>query len=142
MFMVHTDIITNLFANRNKSPAAVGLLFINKKMNWNKLENINQLAFIDEESKDKKILLFKHSTRCGISSMALDRIERDWKQEDCLKIKPYYLDLLNHRDISNEISSRYNVVHESPQILIIYNGRCIYYKSQSEINYKEIMRSV
>jgi bacillithiol system protein YtxJ len=110
-------------------------------MNWNKLEDINQLALIDEESKSKKVLLYKHSTRCSISSMALDRLERNWKDDDG-KIKPYYLDLLNHRDISNEISSRYNVVHESPQVLVISNGKCIYHKSQSEINYREIIQTV
>ena len=111
-------------------------------MNWNNLENINQLSVIDEESKGKKILLFKHSTRCSISSMSLDRLERNWKNGDEEKIKPYYLDLLNHRDISNEIAFRYKVTHESPQVLVIYNGKCVYYKSQSAISYKEIMQAV
>jgi bacillithiol system protein YtxJ len=111
-------------------------------MNWNKLEDINQLALIDEESKDKKIMLLKHSTRCSISSMALDRLERSWKDEDSAKIKPYYLDLLKHRNISDEIGKRYNVMHESPQVLVISNGKCIYHVSQSEINYNEIMQLV
>ena len=110
-------------------------------MNWNKLENINQLAFIDEESKNKKVLLFKHSTRCSKSSVAMNRIERDWNEESGFKIVHYYLDLLNHRNISNEIAERYKVIHQSPQVLIIYNGRCIYHASQLDINYNEIMQN-
>ena len=111
-------------------------------MNWNKLENINQLALIDEESKDKKILLFKHSTRCSISSMALDRLERNWKEEDYSKIKCCYIEVLQHRGISDEIAFRYKVIHESPQVLLIENSKCIYHKSQSEINYSEIIKLV
>ena len=111
-------------------------------MNWNKLESIHQLESIDEESKDKKILILKHSTRCSTSSTVLDRLERNWKEADSQKIKPYYLDLLAHRDISNEIASRYKVLHQSPQVLIIENGICIYHATHIDINYNEIMQSV
>lgn len=109
-------------------------------MNWNKLENIDQLNTIDEESKDKIVLIFKHSTRCSISSTALDRLERDWKETDSQKIKPYYLDLLSYRKISNEISLHYKVVHESPQVLLIKNGICIYHVSHLAININEITK--
>ncbi|MGZ3862379.1 MAG: bacillithiol system redox-active protein YtxJ [Bacteroidia bacterium] len=107
-------------------------------MNWNKLEDISQLAVIDEESKKGKVLIFKDSTRCSISVASLNRIERNWKESDSLKLKPYYLDLLNHRDISNEIATRFKVAHESPQVLVIENGKCIYHISHSAINYNEI----
>jgi bacillithiol system protein YtxJ len=108
-------------------------------MNWTKLENNDQLASLDEESKDKKVLIFKHSTRCSISSTALDRLERNWKEEDSRKIKPYYLDLLAYRSVSNEISSRYKIEHQSPQVLLIQNGICIYHASHLTIDIKEIM---
>ncbi len=111
-------------------------------MDWNKLENINHLNAIDGESKDKKVLIFKHSTICSISSTSLDRIERNWKEENTRKIKPYYLDLLAHRNISNEISSRYRVLHQSPQLLIIENGICIYRASHLDINYTEILQYI
>ena len=108
-------------------------------MNWTKLENRDQLLSIDEESKDKMVLIFKHSTRCSISSTALDRLERNWKEEDANKIKPYYLDLLAYRAISDEISSRYKIEHESPQVLLIQNGVCIYHASHLDIDLKKIM---
>lgn len=111
-------------------------------MLWHKLEDISQLNDIQTLSKEQSgqgltVLLFKHSTRCSISSMALSRLESKWKDDE--KIPTYYVDLLNHRDISNEISSIYQVEHASPQVLLIKNGVCVYHASHSSINAAEIL---
>jgi bacillithiol system protein YtxJ len=108
-------------------------------MKWNELNNIEQLAIIDRESTAQKILILKHSTRCSISSAALARLERKWKDENSEALKPYYLDLLAHRDISNAIAERYNIMHESPQALIIENGKCIFSQTHMEINVDDLM---
>ena len=96
-------------------------------MLWHPLTDLNQLQEIISISNQQPyenlaVLLFKHSTRCSISSMALNRLETRWKDEE--KIPAYYLDLLNHRDISNEIETLFNVEHASPQVLLIKNGKC------------------
>jgi len=109
-------------------------------MNWNNLENASQLDAINEESKTIPIMIFKHSTRCSISSMALNRIESNWKDSDNQHIKPYYLDLIAHRDISNLIAEQYGIEHQSPQALIISNGECIYHESHTNIRYADIMK--
>ncbi|MBA2611222.1 MAG: bacillithiol system redox-active protein YtxJ [Bacteroidetes bacterium] len=109
-------------------------------MNWNQLTDIKQLDIIDQESAAKKILLFKHSTRCSISTAALGRTERKWNDGLSEKIKPYYLDLLVHRDISNAIAERYGVAHESPQALIISNGKCIFSQTHMEISVDEMVQ--
>ena len=108
-------------------------------MNWNNLTDITQLNTIDEESKTQKVMILKHSTRCSISSAALGRIERKWKEDDESSVKPYYLDLIAHRDISNAIETRYSVYHESPQVLIISNGKCIFSQTHMGIDLGEIM---
>jgi bacillithiol system protein YtxJ len=108
-------------------------------MNWKPLTDVRQLDEIDSMSADKKIMIFKHSTRCSISSMAHNRLENKWRDDDDQKAIPYYLDLLNHRDISNAIASRYDIIHESPQILIISKGKCVYTASHSDIIYDEII---
>jgi len=108
-------------------------------MKWNELSHIDQLAVIDRESTAQKILILKHSTRCSISSAALARMERKWKDENNEIVKPYYLDLLAYRDISNAIAERYGVVHESPQALIISNGKCIFSQTHMEINADDLM---
>jgi bacillithiol system protein YtxJ len=111
-------------------------------MLWHKLSDISQLNDIQHLSKEQSgngltVLLFKHSTRCSISSMALSRLESKWSDNE--NIPAYYLDLLNHRDISNEIESLYSVEHASPQVLLIKNGVCIYHASHSNINAAEIL---
>ncbi len=106
-------------------------------MNWNELHQLNQLAHLDIESASAPILILKHSTRCRISAMALDRIERRWTGEE--KIKPYYLDLLAHRDVSAAVEQRYGVEHESPQVLVIRNGQCVYTASHNAIAYDDFV---
>ena len=56
-----------------------------------------------------------------------------------MKIKPYYLDLIAHRDISNKIAQQWNIEHESPQVLVIENGKCTYHNSHMGIDYNELM---
>jgi bacillithiol system protein YtxJ len=106
-------------------------------MNWHALSSIQQLDAITERSRSVPCLIFKHSTRCSISFMAKYRLETDW---DLLaeEIEPYYLDLIAHRDISNEIAQRYAVHHESPQILLIKNGECELEASHLDITVEEI----
>ena len=95
-------------------------------MDWITLNNISQLQSIQEESYQHPQVIFKHSTRCSISSMVLKRLEREGKPEN---MKFYYLDLIKFRDISNKVSEMFSVNHESPQILLIKNGECVYDES-------------
>ncbi|MGZ3920636.1 MAG: bacillithiol system redox-active protein YtxJ [Bacteroidia bacterium] len=110
-------------------------------MNWHLLTDLKQLDSIDEESKNGKILILKHSTRCSISNTALNRLERSWKDEHAETLKPYYLDLLNYRHISNAIAARYGLEHESPQVLVISNGKYIFSQTHSEIRLEEILQA-
>ena len=108
---------------------------------WNDLTTDISLDEIDEISKTKPVLLFKHSTRCSVSLMAKNGLDRSWDLSE-EEIATYYLDLLRYRPISNEIASRYNVMHESPQILLIKNGKCVYNTSHSNISVREIKRNL
>lgn len=92
---------------------------------WKILNSVDDLNEIDQRSVEKPQLLFKHSTRCSISSMAKNRLDLQLdmlaSHYDC-----YYLDLIQYRPVSNEIASRYNIVHESPQVIIVKNGKSMY----------------
>ena len=109
-------------------------------MNWNKLTSEEQIDQVITESAEKPVLLFKHSTSCSISSMALDRLLRNWKTEDSDKISPYYLDLIAFRSLSNLVAERFGIPHESPQVLLIEKGKVTYYESHYGISYAEIMK--
>ena len=104
-------------------------------MNWIDLNSANQLTEIKELSKTKAQVIFKHSTRCSISSVAKNRLERSTQYDE---IDFHYLDLIKYRPVSNKIARDYNVYHQSPQILVIRNGECIYDESHSGISMEEI----
>lgn len=106
-------------------------------INWNKLQEETQLDNILEESKQAPVLIFKHSTSCPISSTAKDRLERQWSSNSD-SVKPYYLDLIAFRNISNKIAEVFNVRHESPQVLLIRDGECVYNASHLAINAKAV----
>ncbi|WP_306352533.1 bacillithiol system redox-active protein YtxJ [Flavobacterium sp. '19STA2R22 D10 B1'] len=100
---------------------------------WIDLNDISQLDEIVAISEEKPVIIFKHSTRCSISRMALKNFEKEYNlSED--SVVAYFLDLLEHRDISNEITQRFNVVHQSPQLLLIKKGKSVYNTSHSDID--------
>lgn len=108
-------------------------------MNWIELTSIEQLNEI--KAATGYSVIFKHSTRCSVSSMAKRRFELDW--EAIPETTPlYFLDLIRHRDISNSIAGQFNVHHQSPQLLIIKHGECIYETSHGEISAEETAEQI
>lgn len=101
-------------------------------MNWKVLEHIDQIDEIKEASNHKLQLIFKHSTRCIISKMALKNFESDFLLNDV--IDAYYLDLITYRDISNKIADDFETTHQSPQILLIKDGVVVYNESHEGID--------
>lgn len=100
---------------------------------WKNLTEESQFETINEVSQSKTVVIFKHSTRCGISLHAMSKLESAWNfTENDLDF--YYLDLLNYRNLSNLAASKYNVVHQSPQIIIIKNGQLVYDTSHNAIS--------
>jgi bacillithiol system protein YtxJ len=110
------------------------------KVNWHYLTNVSDLDALISESDEKPILIFKHSTRCSISRMVLKQFENEFGVEE--HITPYFLDLLNHRDVSNEIADRFGVYHQSPQLLVIKEGKSIFDASHESIDASDIKRFV
>lgn len=105
-------------------------------MNWNHLTELSQLDQLAEESNSNPILIFKHSRSCSISGTTLNRLERNWTLDSNAKV--YFLDLLTFRDISNAVAEKFGVQHESPQVLIIENGKSVYDRSHFDINFGDI----
>lgn len=111
-------------------------------MNWIKLSSSEDLNKLKEESAEKPVIIFKHSTRCSISSMALNRLERSWSEEEMNEVKAYYLDLISYRPVSDQIAADFNVPHQSPQVLIVKDGEAVYNTSHMGISYQEIKEIV
>ena len=106
---------------------------------WNEIKSSEDLENAIEASKLGKVVIFKHSTRCMISKTVLRNFERQIESESVDLPKFYYLDLLNYRDISNEIAQKFSVVHQSPQIVVIENGQVIHHASHDNIDLSLIL---
>jgi bacillithiol system protein YtxJ len=104
-------------------------------MNWINLNDEGLLNEIKVKSAEKPQLIFKHSTRCSISSMAKNRLDRADQPEG---IDFYYLDLIANRNLSDKVAEVFDVEHESPQVLLIKNGACVYDESHTGISIDEI----
>lgn len=120
-----------MFWNKNKEESV--------EIQWVELTQMKQLDEIVEESKSQTVFIYKHSTRCSISSIAMNRLERSWTEEGN-KVKAYYLDLIRFRDISNAVAEKFRVYHESPQIIIIKNGEAVHSDSHMSISFDDILK--
>lgn len=119
-------LFNNLFKGRSEGENSV-------KINWIALTESSQIEEIISQSNTKFVLIFKHSTRCGVSSMALRSFEREYDlPEEAIDL--YFLDLLKFRAISNEISVRFNVQHKSPQVLVLKKEQVVYHDSHYHIS--------
>ena len=101
-------------------------------LSWTPLISIEEINNIKEISKIQSILIFKHSTRCGISRMVIKEFESLFNEEN-KQLKVYYLDLLNFREVSSKLSEVFQVIHQSPQLLVVKNGISVYQESHYEI---------
>ncbi|MEP7277383.1 MAG: bacillithiol system redox-active protein YtxJ [Bacteroidota bacterium] len=106
-------------------------------MHWILLTTEIQLQQIIEHSAARPQVIFKHSTRCSISSMAKNRLERNHQRPPSIDF--YFLDLLAHRALSGKIAAVFDTPHESPQVLLIKNGHCVYNDSHTGISMEEIL---
>lgn len=109
------------------------------EINWTPLSSIEQLNELNAQSEKFPVVIFKHSTRCSISAASLNRLERKWEEARAGGVKPYFLDLIANREVSTEVAQRYGVEHQSPQLLLIQNGRCVYDTSHFGISFEDIL---
>lgn len=110
-------------------------------INWIPLTSLSELEVLKEVSTKETVLVFKHSTRCGISRMVIKLFEKQF-DESKSNLKVYYLDLLNYRDISDEVGSAFQVLHQSPQLLVIKNGIAVANASHYDISNIDLKSSL
>ena len=120
--------LKNMFGNEEKNNIS--------GIKWNILSDLGELNEIINLSHEKPVVIFKHSTRCSVSRMVLKQFENEFDSQD--KVTPYFLDLIEFRNVSNEIANRFDVVHQSPQIILIQDGKAIYNASHSDIDAKDL----
>lgn len=111
-----------------------------KVLPWQSLTDVSQLDEIEKRSIGKTQVIFKHSTRCGISSMVMNQFVSMYDVD--VNVDLYYLDLLSYREVSNEVGYKFQVMHQSPQLLIIKNGATVTHASHGGINEIDLNRFI
>lgn len=111
-----------------------------KILPWKQLTTVDELNTIEKLSKGKTQVIFKHSTRCGISKMVMNQFVSAFDVDVNLDL--YYLDLLSFREVSNEAGFKFQVMHQSPQLLIIKNGVAVAHASHGGINEIDLAKFV
>ena len=104
---------------------------------WEVLDSVAQLKQVIEASEESRQVIFKHSTRCIISRTVLKNFEADW-DESKLKGNMYFLDLIQHRDVSNAIAELTGVEHQSPQLIVLEGRKAIMNRSHQAIEASEL----
>jgi bacillithiol system protein YtxJ len=108
-----------------------------KVLPWITLNLIDQLHEIEDKSKIKTQVIFKHSTRCGISRMVLNQFVSNYNFTE-KELDLYYLDLLSYRNVSDEVGFKFQVFHQSPQLLVIKNGEVVAHESHGAIQFIDL----
>lgn len=117
----------NIFGSKNDSAQNE-----DKQVPWIPLTTLEQLDVIERESASRPQVIFKHSTTCGVSRMVLNMFEKDpFLRED--KLDLYFLDLHRHRQVSDEVGYKFQVLHQSPQLLVIKKGETVAHDSHGGI---------
>ncbi|MBL4663969.1 MAG: bacillithiol system redox-active protein YtxJ [Flavobacteriaceae bacterium] len=125
-----------LFGSKNDSEAKE-----EKQLPWKVLTSIEQLDGIVADSKTRPVAIFKHSTRCGISRMVMRQFERSY-DIDPEKMDLYYLDLLAYRSLSDEVGIKFQILHQSPQIIVVKNGVVVAHASHNGIQAHELQNFI
>jgi len=98
---------------------------------WNRVISKDEIDQATEISHNSLVFIFKHSTSCGTSSMVLNRLENISQPKNS---KWYFVDLLSFRDVSNYISEKFEIRHESPQLIVLKDGKCVGHASHISIS--------
>lgn len=106
-------------------------------MKWIPFNLTTQIQQITESSFQTPCLIFKHSTRCSISSIAKFRLENSWSFSD-EEVMPFFLDLIAERSVSNAVAEHFQVHHESPQIILVWKGEVVLDASHLDISVDEV----
>lgn len=133
LLVVGMVVRTRLLKSRNKNKQDKTA----NRMEWNQLADQDQLKEIGELSQQRPVLIYKHSTRCSLSSMVKERLEEDWDL-DSKSMPVYFLDILANRQLSSQVADYFNVQHQSPQILLIKNNECVFHTSHLAIQVGKI----
>jgi len=115
------------------------MMYFRAMNNWIIIKSEADFYTLMKNSTDRPQIIFKDSTTCGISAHAKERLTSGFTFIEG-KADFHYLDLLALRPVSNLIAQELGVTHQSPQIIVVKNGKAVYVVSHHAIEPEDIAR--
>jgi bacillithiol system protein YtxJ len=106
------------------------------------LRAVGELDAVLGESHRRPVLLFKHSYTCGVSAEALDELRLHIDEATSASIQYAMVTVQTHRDVSNAVSQRLGVRHETPQAILVRDGRVVWTASHFRVNAAELQKAL
>ena len=105
------------------------------------LSDLNGLEAAIAESRERPVLVFKHSRTCGISCEALDELHAH-VQDAQAPVTYKLITVQSHRQLANEAAARLGVRHETPQAILLRNGRPVWSASHFRITKRQLDQAI
>jgi bacillithiol system protein YtxJ len=106
-------------------------------MEWKAIKNESTFYEIQEISDREKVLIFKYTPDNVVSHVIRTLLQREWNAP-FMNMKTYCVDVINHKDVSDQITNQFGIEHNSPQVLVIKQGKCIYVKANGHIKFNDL----
>jgi bacillithiol system protein YtxJ len=103
------------------------------------LSDLDMLEAAIAESRERPVLLFKHSRFCGVSCEALDEV-RSYLERGGSATIGKMITVQSHRDVSDGAARRLGIRHETPQAIVLRDGRPVWSASHFRITASELER--
>jgi bacillithiol system protein YtxJ len=112
--------------------------------NLTTLREVAELEKALDDSHQRPLLLFKHSYSCGVSAEALDELRAHLEDgtAGATSVRYAIVTVQTHRDLSNRIAERLGVRHETPQVILVHDGRAVWTASHFRVNTAEIEKAL
>jgi len=105
------------------------------------LLNLADLDAALARAKGEAILIFKHSPTCGVSAQAHEEIG-DLLANAPLAVPVYVISVRLQREVSEAVTRRFGIRHESPQVLLVHDGAVLWHASHFRVSAAEIQTAV
>lgn len=107
------------------------------KMNWILADSADKIYEAEDLSQKERVLILKYSPKCVISHIMKTLLQKEWAEGE-MRMKTYLVNVIDNTDISNDISKRYGVEHESPQAIILEKGKAVYNAAHGQVLYSNL----
>jgi len=109
-----------------------------KLAEWREITSIEEWDKVMSDSASRQVIVLKHSTRCPVSASALEEYEAYLADKPNPDTDYYLVKVIESRPVSNKIAEDLGVVHQSPQMILVKDGKAVWNTSHWSVTKKHM----